>query len=133
MPISNLPPTWRFDYGDYSELGSAFQKFLSSLNLFTLAVYNIVNKGIGFANMQRSVYSATIQATTATTLSFVNPLPIPPSGVVVIKVLLNGNTNVAITNVVSVANWYFDGKNINILSVTGLTAGSSYDISLEVM
>ena len=130
---SNLPPLWRFDYGDYTPLGSVFQKFLSNLNLFTMAIYNLVNKGIGFANLQRSVYNVTVQAATNTTISFVNPLAIAPSGLSLVKVLLNGENSTPITSAVSVANWFYDGKYINILSVPGLTAGSSYNLSIEVM
>lgn len=133
MANSNLPPVWRFDFGDYSALGPIFQKFLANLNLFTLAIYNLVNGGIGFSNMQRIVYSETVTAGATTPLVFANPLTIAPSGVAVVQVLLKGKTNVAIANAVSAANWFYDGKNINILNIAGLTNGSSYQISLEVM
>lgn len=130
---NNLPPLWRFDYSDYSGLGSVFQKFLSNLNLFTLNVYNLLNGGIGFANMQRSIYTVTVTAKTTTTISFVNPLPVAPSGVVLVRAVVSTATSTPITNAVSVANWGFDGKNINILSVPGLTVGTSYTLSIEVM
>ncbi len=133
MASNNLPPVWRFDFGDYTALGAIFQKFLANLNLFTLAVYNLMNKGVGFSNLQRSIYSATVLAKTTTPITLVNPLNVPPSGVAVVKVLLVGSTNTAIANAVSAANWYYDGKNINVLNIAGLTAGSTYDISLEVM
>lgn len=127
-----LPPTWRFSFEDYSGLGSVFQKFLSNLNLFTLAVYNLLNGGIGYANMQRAIYSTTVLAGTTTPLVFVNPLPVTPSGVFLAQVLLVGATNAAITNAVCVANWFYDGVNINILNIAGLTSGSSYQISVEI-
>jgi hypothetical protein len=133
MAKSNLPPVWRFDYGDYSGLGPVFQKFLANINLFTLAVYNLVNGGIGFANMQRAIYSTTVTAATTTALSFVNPLPVAPSGLAVVQVLLQGKTAAPISSAVSVANWYYDGRNINVLNIAGLTAGSIYQLSLEVM
>lgn len=132
MASSNLPPVWRFDYGDYTGLGPIFQKFLANLNLFTLAIYNLMNGGIGFSNMQRTIYSTTILAATTTPMTFVNPLPVAPSGVSVVKVLLSGKTNTALTNPVSAANWIFDGENITVLNITGLTSGSTYQISLEV-
>lgn len=133
MAASNLPPVWRFDFSDYSSLGSVFQKFLANLNLFTLAIYNLVNGGIGFSNMQRSVYSVTVLAGATTPLVFVNPLPIPPSGISLVQVLLVGNTNTAIASAVTAANWFYDGRNINILNIAGLTNGSTYQISVEVM
>ena len=133
MASSNLPPVWRFDFGDYTALGSVFQKFISNLNLFTLAVYNLINGGIGFQNLQRAIYSTTVLAGATTPLVFVNPLGIPPNGVSVVKVLLSGKTNIAIANAVSAANFYYDGKSINILNISGLTPGSTYQISIEVM
>jgi hypothetical protein len=133
MNSSNLPPIWRFDFGDYTGLGAIFQKFLSNLNLFTLSVYNLLNGGIGFANLQRTVYSTTVLAGTTTPLVFVNPLTISPSGISVVQALQEGKTNTALTTAVSAANWYFDGKNINILNITGLTSGNTYQIALEVM
>lgn len=133
MGISNnLPPTYRFDFGDYSALGSVFQKFLANLNLFTLAVYNLMNGGIGFANMQRAIVTRSVIGATNTSFSFVNPLPISPSGVTLVAVTLKATPLVPITSAVSVANWAFDGKSINILSVPGLTAGLTYSLSLEV-
>lgn len=130
---NNLPPVWRWDYGDFSGLGPVFQKFLANLNLFTLAVYNALNGGIGFSNMQRTIHTATVLAGATTPLSFVNPLPVAPSGVSVVKVLLSTANTTAISNAVSAANWYYDGKNINVLNIAGLTPGSTYQISLEVM
>ncbi len=130
---SNLPPVWRFDFGDYAALGTVFQKFLANLNLFTLAIYNLMNGGIGFANMQRAVYTARVLAGTTTPLVFVNPLSITPTGISLIQVLLVGNTNAAIANAVTAVNWFYDGRNINILNIAGLTSGSTYQISLEVM
>lgn len=130
---NNLPPVWRFDFGDYTSLGSVFQKFLANLNLFTLSVYSLLNGGIGFPNMQRTIYRTTVTAAAITSLVIVNPLPIAPSGVSVVQVLLEGNTNLPITSSVSAANWSFDGKNINILNIAGLTPGSIYQISLEIM
>ncbi len=134
MPAtSNLPPTWRFDFGDFSSLGPIFQKFLANLNLFTLAVYNALNGGIGFSNLQRSIYTTTVTATTTTILSFVNPLSIAPSGLSLVAITLRSSPSTPITNAVSVANWFYDGKNINVLNITGLTVGLSYSLSLEVM
>ena len=130
---NNLPPIWRFDWSDYQELGTAFQKFIANLNLFTLAVYNLMNGGIGFANMQRSIYNKTVTAASTTTFSFVNPLPIVPSGLSLVKVSLASNGAAAVTSAVSIASWYYDGKNINVLSVPGLTSVLTYNLSIEVM
>ena len=133
MASANLPPVWRFDYGDYAGLGPLFQKFLANINLFTVAVYNLLNGGIGFGNMQRTIYSTTVLAAATTPLSFVNPLPVAPSGVAVVKVMLTTANATAISSAVSAANWYYDGRNINILNISGLTPGSNYSLSLEVM
>ncbi len=109
MP-NNLPPVWRWDFGDYSGLGAVFQKFLANLNLFSLSVYNALNGGIGFSNMQRAIYSARVVGATITPLSFVNPLPIAPSGISVVKIVLPGANATPLTSPVSAANWVYDGK-----------------------
>lgn len=133
MSNSNpLPSTYRFDYADYQGLGPIFQKFIANLDLFTVPIYTLINGGLGFANLQRSVFSTTVKAGSTTPLSFVNPLPVAPSGLAVCKVLLASAPGTAITNAVSVANWNFDGRNINILDIVGLTGGSTYSISIEV-
>ena len=105
----------------------------SALNLFSLAVYNLFNGGIGFANMQRAIYSVTLTAGNVTPLSFVNPLDIAPSGLSLIQCLAIGNTAQALSTSVSVGNWSYDGKNINVLNVSGLVSGVQYQIALEVM
>ena len=128
-----LPPVWKWDFGDYSSLGATFQKFLANLNLFSLAVYNLFNGGIGFANMQRAIYSVTLTAGNVTPLSFVNPLDIAPSGLSLVQCLAIGNTAQALSTSVSVGNWSYDGKNINVLNVSGLVSGVQYQIALEVM
>ena len=128
-----LPSTWRFDFGDYTSLGSTFQKFLANINLFSLAVYNLLNGGIGFANLQRSIYTVTVMAGPTTTLSFVNPLPIAPSGLSLVQCLALGNTPQALSTSVSVGNWTFDGHTITVLNVSGLVDGVTYQIALEVM
>ena len=128
-----LPPVYRFDPGDYQGSPSWFQKFISNANLFTLNIYNLMNGGIGFANLQRAVYSTTLTAgSTNTALSFVNPLSISPSGLTLVKCMPLGNTTPPVLGTVSVATWFFDGKSINIPNITGLNAGSSYQFSLEV-
>ena len=132
MASNPLPPLWKFDFGDYSALGAVFQKFLSNLNLFTLSAYNILNGGIGFANLQRAIYKIQVTAGTTTPISFVNPLTIVPSGVSVCQAQLVGDNQSALTDAVSAANFYYDGKNINILNVTGLTSGKVYNLALEV-
>jgi hypothetical protein len=129
---NSLPPIWRWDFSDYTSLGATFQKFLSNLNLFSLAVYNLLNGGIGYANLQQAVYKFTIQASTITSVSFANPLSIAPSAVVLGQVILQGNTSVAIANAVSVGNWLWDGKYIQIGNIAGLTAGSTYNVTVIV-
>jgi len=129
---SPLPPIYKFDFGDYTSLGTTFQKFLQNINLFTLNTFNLLNGGIGFVNMQRIIYSFTLTASTITSFSFVNPLPIAPSGVTLSRIVLSNDVAVAIPGTCSVANWYYDGKNVNILNITGLVSGTQYTISVEV-
>ena len=133
---NNLPPTWRFSVEDYTSLGPTFAKFIAVLNLFTLAAYNLFNGGIGFQNLQRSIYSASYIGGATNSggyaLSFVNPLPVPPSGLTLCQISVPGKTTIPVTTAVCVASWFFDGKSINILAIAGLTTGTVYNISLEV-
>jgi hypothetical protein len=133
MQSNNLPPIYRFDWGDYLQLGATFQKFLANLNLFTLGVYNLLNGGIGFANLQRSIYKATVTAGNVTPLSFVNPLSIAPSGLSLVQCLAVGATAQALSSSVSVGNWTYDGKTISVLNISGLVSGVTYQIALEVL
>lgn len=130
---NNLPPLWRFDIGDYTGLGSVFTKFIANLNLFTQAVYSLLNGGIGFSNMQRAIYSTQVTGgATTTPVSFTNPLPISPSGVTLCQCQLVGKTSVAISSAVSLGTWQYGGKTISILGIAGLVTGDTYNISLEV-
>ena len=133
MASSNLPALWKFDYGDYSDLGATFQKFLGNVNLFTTATYNILNGGIQLQNLQRAIYTATVTAASTTPLAFVNPLPVAPSGLSLVQILQSGKTAVPITSPISVANWTYDGKYINILNISGLTSGNTYQVAIEVL
>ena len=124
MRASNpLPQVWRWDFGDYVSLGSTFQKFIANLNLFSLAVYNLLNGGIGFANLQRTIYS--IPVIGGKSIEFVNPLPIAPSGLTVAQV------SPAPVNAVDVSGWSFDGKNISVTPL-GLTSATQYTLTMEV-
>ena len=73
MAVNNLPQLWKFDPGDYLSLGATFTKFLSNLNIYTQAIYTILNGNVGFANLQRAIYSTTITAGSTTPMKFVNP------------------------------------------------------------
>ena len=129
-----LPQIWRFDPGDYQGLGETFNKFLGNLNLYTTAIYNLLNGGLGFANLQRIVYTTTVTAGTTTPFSFANPLPIAPSGVSVVRVQQTGvSTQAVLTVAVSAAQWTYNGSRIAILNLTGLTSGNTYSVSLEIM
>ena len=133
MSASNpLPPTWRFDPADYAGLPVAFYKFLANLNLFTLAVYNLLNGGIGYANLQQALYTFTVTAGNITSVSFVNPLPIAPSAIVVGKILQLSTTAQALTTAASAANFVYNGTTINILNITGLVSGVTYQITVIV-
>ena len=127
-----LPSVWRWDYSDYTSLGATFQKFLSQLNIFALAVYNLVNGGIGYANLQQAIYTFTVTAGSTTPVSFVNPLSITPSCVVLGNVQVKANVTTAITAAVTLSNFYYDGHSINILNIPGLVSGTTYQITVII-
>src|SRR5689334_242590 len=73
---SNLPTTRRFKFEDYSGAPQWFATFLQALNLFTDAVYQILDGGVTYQNVvspQIVVRTITAPASGSTTFNFTNP------------------------------------------------------------
>lgn len=136
--MSNLPTLQRFDAGDYKEAPSWFiQKFLNALNLFTQPTYNILNQGIQVMNnTAQEIYSFSLTsgaAATNNTYSFTpKKFAGKPNGVVLGQ-CYNASAVVptAIGNPVTF-DWYWNGSQIKILAIYGLSNGSTYNFSLWI-
>ena len=132
---SNLPTIQRLKYEDYArqpDWKQSIQALVNSLNLFMTPVYNILDGGVGYMNLQvPQTYSTTITAGTTTTFSFVNPLTTAPQAVLI------GNcwTGLQSTHPAVALQPYFHytGTTVIIDNIVGLTSGVTYNITLVIL
>ncbi len=129
-----LPSVRRFYNEDYQGSPSWFQKFIGALNLFSDPMYQNLNKGLSFqANFNAQVYSFQIRAgATASdnTVSFTTTVAGKASGVVTVACNLASDIQAPASGVVN--SWYQSGANIIITSISGLTSGTNYNLSVLV-
>lgn len=139
QPSSNLPPIQRFDAGDFKGSPTWFQvQFLSTLNQFTQAIYDIVNQGVDITqNTKDEIYPITNftagASATANTFNFTPKKFVgQPSGVIIGQCVLLGQANpTAIGNPVTL-DWIFQAGQVQILAIYGLTNTATYNINLRV-
>ena len=134
---SNLPTIQRLKFEDYANSAdwkAAFQSLVNSLNLFMTPVYNILNGGVAYMNLQApQLYTKILTsaaAATGNTFTFTNPLPIAPSAVIVGNVWTGLPSTHPTTCQVF---WHYTGNSVVVDSVTGLTSGSQYTLVLVVL
>lgn len=132
---SNLPTIQRLKYEDYArqpDWKQAFEALVASLNLYMTPVYNILNGGIGYMNLQiPQIVTQVITAGATTTFSFVNPLTTAPQAVILGNCwtgLLSTHPAVALQ-----VYWHYTGTTVIIDNIVGLTAGTSYNLTLVVL
>lgn len=132
---SNLPTVQRLKYEDYSRYSTwqqAFQGLIASLNLFMNPVYDILNGNVTYTNLTvPKTFTKIITAASTTTFSFVNPLTISPSAVII------GNVWTGIPSAHPTGNvdiyWHYSGNTIFVDNIIGLTSGTNYNITLVVL
>ena len=111
-----------------------FVRFLQQLNLLTEQVVHALTNGLTIAdNMDAQLYTFQILAKAMAdlnTTSFVCTMSKIPEAVMVGKCFSVGLTTV-MTSPVHVF-WTVSGGKININSITGLTSGTNYSITLVV-
>ena len=132
---SNLPTLQRLKYEDYArypDWKQATQALVNSLNLFMTPVYDILNGGVTYMNLTvPQTYTKVITAASPTTFSFVNPLAIQPSAVI----LGNCWTGIPSTHpaVALQVYWHSSGGTILVDDIIGLTAGTQYTVVLVIL
>jgi hypothetical protein len=129
---SNLPTIQRVKYEDYKGAPEWFAQFLTALNLFFTAIYNIVNKGVTYANLaviQPFTFSFT--PGTTTNFKFISPVVGVPSNVVIGNVYI-GNDLTAHPAVVTQVYWHYSQGFIFVDSIIGLTNGLQYTVAVLV-
>ncbi len=132
---SNLPTIQRLKYEDYARATGwqpAVQALVNSLNLFMTPVYDILNGGVTYTNLTvPQTYTKFITAAATTTFSFVSPLKIQPSAVL----LGNCWTGIPSTHpaVALQVFWHLAGNTIIVDNIVGLTAGTQYTVVLVIL
>lgn len=135
--MASPPSIQRFYSDDYKDAPSWFkQTFLNTLNLFVFPTYNALNKNLTITDNLNQGY-VTINLTgsaTATnnTASFLSPIQGNPTGVTPVNVEITGTATQSYPTSAVQVYWTFDGISINIGSITGLSNGVAYQITLRV-
>ena len=129
---SNLPTIQRIKYEDYKDAPAWFAQFLTTLNLFMTAVYNIINRGITYANLSViAPFSFQFVQGSTTGFQFSNPISINPNNVIVGNVYETGNVTAHPSGAVTLF-WHYTNGSIVVDSIVGLTAGVNYTLSVMV-
>jgi hypothetical protein len=135
--MASVPSIQRFYSDDYKAAPDWFKKtFLNTLNLFVFPTYNALNKNLTVGENINQAYE-TISLTgnstpTNNTTSFLNPIEGAPTGVTVLNVTIAGTPTTQYPTAAVQVFWTFDGTSVNIGSITGLTTGVSYQLTLRV-
>lgn len=128
-----LPSIHRFYTEDYQGAPSWFQRFINTLNLFSDPVYQSLNMGLTFqSNLNAQVYTFTITAGASASANVVNfTKKINGQATGLLKIAANVSSNIAtpITSAIDLC-WYQDGNTIRITAISGLTSGTTYNITV---
>lgn len=133
---SNLPTIQRFDAGDYPKSTAEFQSFISTLNLFTQPMWNILNQAVDITqNTKEEIYQFQITAGATYANNTFNFVPRKfggkPSGVVIGQVQVVGATVVPVGAATSL-DWTYDGAQVKIIAIYGLTNGTTYSFTVRI-
>lgn len=133
---SNLPTIQRFDIGDYPKSSAEFQQFVSTLNLFTQPMWNILNQAVDITqNTKEEIYQFSITAGATYANNTFNFVPRKfggrPSGVIIGQVQVSGATVTPVGSAVTL-DWYYDGAQVRIIGIYGLTNGTTYTITVRI-
>lgn len=133
---SNLPTIQRFDAGDYPKSDAEFQAFLSTLNLFTQPVWNILNRSVDIMqNTKEEIYSFNITAGATyedNTFDFTpRKFGGRPNGVILGQVQVLGATVTPVGSPVTF-DWIYSGNQVKIIAIYGLTPDVSYSFTVRI-
>ena len=135
--MASPPSIQRFYSDDYKEAPNWFKSsFLNTLNLFVFPTYNALNKNLTVGDNINQAYetiTVTGNSTPANnTSSFLNPIQGNPTGVTVLNVQIQNIPTPTFPTAAIQVFWSFDGTSISIGSITGLSNGVVYEITLKV-
>ena len=135
--MASPPSISRFYSDDYKDAPTWFKgNFLNTLNLFVYPTYNALSKNLTVTdnlNMDYYTFSLTGSATaTKNVVNFLSPIQGTPVGVTIVDVQVIGVPTQTYPTTAIQCYWTFDGTSINIGSITGLSNGVVYQITVRV-
>lgn len=124
-------PLFRIE--DYPDSPEWFQKAMTNLNGFMEFLYSALNKNLDELNINMDIFSFTATPSSDFPLKIKNRIKGKPRSVLLCQREEEGiGYHVKITNATTI-DWEFDGENIVINSVSGLTADTKYRVTILVM
>lgn len=131
-----LPNISRYQKQNYPSSPDWFTRFLGDLNNFTETIWSVLNKNITVGdNLDAQVFTFTILAGAAAinnTQTFTPAIKHVPQAVVVGYCADSVAYGAALSTAVYVS-WAWTGSQIQIQSITGLTSGHTYTVTLVVL
>lgn len=126
----------RLSVEEFKEAPSWINRLLQWLNQFVEYVAISFSNGITFdENIQSQIKLLEIVAgatPASNTAKFICTLPVTPRGVIVMRITERTGNYSVIGAAVSV-EWRFENGSILITSITGLTSGKIYDLSILII
>lgn len=135
--MASLPPYRRIGLEDIKGAPSWVEGFIAILNNFMETVYGALNRNLTFAENFRAEYK-TFNLTAGATADlnkfrFTTSLKLKPTGVLPLSVTELGGNYVVLANPFSIPSWRWESGQIVIESITGLTSGEQYAVSVLVI
>lgn len=133
--MANLPTVRRISREDLRDKNAPkwVDQFLRLLNNFFENVYSALNRNLTFGDnirTQEKAFTITAGATpTDNTFSFVLGLPVAPTGLWVTKAIETSDSSAPVSGAVY-AWWRRESATVFIDSITGLTNGTQYTITV---
>lgn len=136
--MANLPASTsrRFNPSDYREAPNWFTgRFLSQLTLFTEPVYQALLNALTFAqNFNSQTYVLTITGDadfTRNVASFQSAIAGNPTGLILVARNVASDLSIPVISPIDYS-WYFNAGSIIITGISGLTPGTTYNLTFLV-
>lgn len=134
--MAGLPSVRRIMREDFKDAPGWLERLLYPINLFFDSVYTALNKNLTFGeNVRAQIKRIQITAGAAATdniFSFTASIP-SVQGVVLLSAIKQGATYTPLAAAPTVASWRYADGMVHIDSITGLTAGELYTITVLVI
>lgn len=135
--MSALPPYRRIGLEDIKGAPSWIEGLITILNNFMETVYGALNRNLTFSENFRAEFK-TFNLTGGASADlnkfrFTTSLKLKPIGLLPMAVTELGGDYVVLTNPFSIPSWRWESGQIIIESITGLTSGQQYNVTVLVI